>query len=270
MINSKRSSELTHQTDRVAGTATLYRALEILETLGDNPSGVTASRLAALTGVNRVTVHRILNTFKEFGFVRQNAPGSPYRLGFRFLALAERVVDELDLVRLGQSIVDQLAQETGESAYLAILDGAELLYVAKAESSRAVRVVSLIGLRVPLHSTALGKALLALLPPDAADALLATQTFEPRTERTIVDPNTLRAEFAAIRELGYAIDRGENETDVYCIATAVFDHNDMPIGALSIASPNLRISEDRFNELGRVVAKYARQLSASLGSAVRN
>ena len=266
-MSSIRTSPDPATADGPAGSSTLNRALEVLEALAeDGNGGATASTIAAHTGVNRVTVHRILNTFKAFGLVRQDGAGAPYKLGFRFVELGELVLDELDLARLGQPVLERLAEETGETAHLAILDGAELVYVAKAESSHAVRLVSRIGLRAPLYCTSLGKALLAAGPP-GADSLVDAQLFVPRTDRTHRDADSLRSDLVAIRRRGFAIDHGENENGVHCVAAAVVDHAGAPIGALSISGPDSRIPEERFEEFGILVAKHAREVSEAFGAA---
>lgn len=248
-----------------AGSSTLNRALEVLSALAsDRNSGLTASKIAASTGINRVTVHRVLNTFKAHGYVHQAGAGAPYQLGFRFVEFAEVVLEGLDLVRLGQPVLDRLAQRTQETAHLAILDGPEFVYVAKAESLHGMRLVSRVGLRGPLYCTALGKALIAA-GPAMADALIAAQTFEPRTARTLRDRDALLAEILVTRERGFAIDHAENEGGVHCVAAAVVDHSGAPIGALSVSGPDSRISERRFDEFGELVTKSAHELSAAFG-----
>lgn len=255
-----------HQDAVAAGSSTLNRALEVLNALAsDRNNGSPASKVAASTGINRVTVHRILNTFKAHGFVRQDSAGAPYQLGFRFVEFAELVLAGLDLVRIGQPFLEQLAEKTGETAHLAILDGSECVYVAKAESSHAVRLVSRVGLRIPLYSTALGKALLAAGPP-MMDALVAAQTFEPRTPHTLRDRDALMAEILAIRERGFAIDHGENVAGVHCVAAAVVDHSDVPIAAVSVSGPDSRITEQHVDEFGELVTRLAHELSAAFGA----
>jgi DNA-binding IclR family transcriptional regulator len=249
------------------GSATLNRALEILDALAEvGGEGIAAGRLATRTGINRVTVHRILNTFKAHGFVRQDAPGAGYQLGFRFLEIAERIFEGLDIVRLSQPALQRLAQETGETVHLAILDGPEAVYVAKAESTQAVRLVSRVGLRVPLYCTSLGKALLAARPGGAGD-LITQQSFTPRTPSTIRTREQLEVDLAAIRARGFAIDHAENEPGVHCVGAAITDHRGEPIGALSVSGPDSRVTEARLGEFGALVSKYARELSAALGGA---
>lgn len=251
-----------------AGSSTLNRALLVLEEIAAGPQdGMTAAQLAAATGANRVTVHRILTSFQRHGFVRQETAGAPYRLGFKLLELAEAVVQERDLVRLTYPVLDELAERTGETCHLAVIDGAEAVYVAKIESNQSIRMVSRIGARVPLYCTALGKALIAAADPDLSERLLARQAFERRTERTHTSPDGLRHELDEIRERGYAIDDTENEAGVRCVGSAVVDHTGRPIAAISVSGPTSRVTLDRAHEFGRLAAAGAADVSAAIGHA---
>jgi DNA-binding IclR family transcriptional regulator len=225
---------------------------------------MSASELARATGMNRVTVHRALTTFKAHAFVRQTRPRAPYRLGYRLLELAEHVVTELELVRTGKPILDELCKRSGESCHLAVLDGIELVYVAKVESPHAVRLVSRVGSRMPLHSTALGKSILATLDPADATALLERSELERRTPHTLVTIPDLRAELDRVRTRGFAIDHEENEPGVHCVACAIPAPPMGPAAALSISGPSGRVPESRFPALGRLVEEAASTLSKAL------
>ena len=225
---------------------------------------MTAAELAAATGMNRVTVHRTLATFRARALVRQSQPRAPYRLGFRLLELAEHVLTELELVRTGKPIRDDLCERSGESCHLAVLEGGEVVYVAKVESSQAVRLVSRVGSRVPLHSTALGKAILSTLEWEAAEKLLSARPLEPRTDSTLVTLSDLQAELERIRARGFSIDHAENEPGVHCVACAIPAPAMGPRGAISISGPSGRIPESRFAELGELVQGAATAVSASL------
>lgn len=246
------------------GSATLNRALSVLAEIGSEAQGVTATELAGRTGVNRVTVHRILAAFKAHGFVRQPVAGGPYRLGFKFLDLAERVLTEVDAVQLVNPLLERLAERTGETCHFAVLDGDHAVYVAKVESPQAVRLVSRIGKRVPLYCTSLGKALLALFDPATASKLIEAQSFERLTPTTIVTDRALLADLDSIRDRGYAVDLGENEVGVHCVGAAVLGRDGDPFGAISVSGPEWRTSEARLPELGELVVDACRELSGRL------
>jgi len=247
-----------------AGSNTVHRALRVLEELGETPAGVTASALARRVGVNRVTVHRILSALRAHGFVTQAERGGPYRLGYRFVEFGERVIAANDAIRIAQPLLEELAELTGETCHFALLDGAEAVYVAKVESQQAVRLVSRIGVRVPLYCTSLGKAALAAMSEERAAELVADQSFEARTPTTIVSKQALLAELAHIRRRGWAVDEAENEPGVRCAGAAVLGRDGVPIGAISVSGPEWRVDDVRIQELGTVVAQAAVRLSEVL------
>jgi DNA-binding IclR family transcriptional regulator len=247
------------------GSSSLGRALDLLEVIADGPEeGMTASQLANATGMNRVTVHRTLATFKSRALVRQAQPRAPYRLGFRLLELAERVVTELELARTGKPILEELCRQSGETCHLGVLDGTEIVYVAKMESPQAMRLVSRVGSRVPLHSTALGKAILATMDWVEAEKLLASTDLVPRTDSTLVTLPDLQADLGAIQARNYAIDFAENEAGVNCVACAIPSPLSRPAAAVSISGPSGRVPESRFPELGRLAVSAAAKLADSL------
>jgi DNA-binding IclR family transcriptional regulator len=246
------------------GSSTVNRALRVLAEIGSESNGVTATELANRTGVNRVTVHRILAAFKAHGFVRQPVAGGPYRLGFKFLDLAERVLADVDAAQVAYPLLEELAERSGETCHLAVLDGDSAVYVAKVESPQAVRLVSRIGKRVPLYCTSLGKAMLAALAPDAADPLIDAQSFERVTPTTITSRKALLVDLEAIRARGYSFDIGENESGVHCVGAAVVGRDGQPFGAISISGPEWRTSEERLAELGEQVVGTASALSVQL------
>jgi IclR family transcriptional regulator, KDG regulon repressor len=228
------------------------------------PDGLSVSQVAQRTGLNRVSAHRILATYKAHGFVRQDAPGEPYRLGFKLVELADRVLNESDLVRLAQPVLDDLVERAGETCHLAVLDGAEAVYVAKVESSHAVRLVSRVGLRLPLYCTGLGKALLAWMEESRAARLIDLQSFERRTERTILSKQALLAELEATRERGYAVDLGENEVGVRCVAAAVRGRDGRPVAAVSVSGPEPRLPTDALEAVGSLVASTTASIAMAL------
>jgi DNA-binding IclR family transcriptional regulator len=258
-------TQLSRDRPKGDGASSLVRAVQILDAIAEGPeAGRSASELAAATGINRVTVHRILGILKGQRLVRQSRPREPYRLGFRLVELAQRVLTELELVRAARPVLAELSHRSSETSHLAVLDGQEAVYVAKVEPSHTVRLVSRVGNRVPLHSTALGRALLAAMESDETEALLSRLTLEPRTPRTIRSIAALRAEIEATRTRGFAIDCEENEVGVRCVATAVSSPVGSPLAAVSISGPESRIPDKRFEELGTLVVEAADEISDAL------
>ena len=159
-----------------------------------------------------------------------------------------------------------LQEECGGTWHLALLDGAEAVYVAKVEGSKPYRMASRVGMAVPLHTTAIGKAVLAALPEAEIESLLGRMPLPARTPSTITDPDRLRTHLLAVRERGWSVDDEENEANVRCVGAAVVDHTRRVIGAVSVSQlitdPRVPRPEDIGPRVGRPRKKISRLLGA--------
>ena len=255
------------QDNESQGSATLRRALDVLEVLGTaEPDGLAAAELARRLGINRVTAHRILQSFCARGYVRQEGSGKPYRLGLRLLELGEEIVANLDVASVARPFLQELVDRTKETAHLAVLNNAEAVYVAKVESRHAMRLVSHIGSRVPLYCSALGKALLATCSDTDLDRLVSQQSFDPRTPRTISDPVGLLRDVSRIRRQGFAVDMAENERGVHCVGAAVLGRRGEGIAAVSVSGPAERITRKSIDDYAVLVMDAAQAMGAELGA----
>lgn len=248
------------RTPRRGGVQSVDRALDLLEALGSGgPQGV--SELVRRTGLPLGTVHRLLATLAARGYVHQD-PERRYRVGAAALGLAD--ASQQGLVWAGRPVAARMTAVTGESCNLAVLQGAHMVYVAQSPSPRSLRIFAEVGRQVPLHSTAVGKAVLASLPWAQAQALLgAAEPLERSTEFTLTDPGRLRAELQAVAERGYAVDEQERELGVRCVAVAVPGTPGLH-AALSVSGPAERFGPQ--DALGCVPELTA--AAAELGAAV--
>ena len=157
-------------------------------------------------------------------------------------------------------------RDTGETGHLAVLDGGEAIYIERVEARRALRVPSAIGRGYPAHATNLGKVLLADLPRERVDEIIAERGLAAYTPNTITDPDELEAELERIRERGYAVDDEEYDEGLRCIGAAVRDHTGHVVAALGIGGPVTRDHPERVEELAALVMAAARGLSRRLGA----
>ncbi|MXG89268.1 helix-turn-helix domain-containing protein [Nocardioides sp. YIM 123512] len=242
----------------------LERAFVLLEALAeaDRPLGVT--ELTGPTGLSLGTVHRLLRTLVDLGYVRQEASRG-YALGPGFIRLGERA--SAGLGAWCRPLLAEAAQELGESVNLAALEGDHVVYVAHVPSSRSMRMFTEVGSRRPVHSTGVGKAMLADLPAAEALALAAADGMPPATEHTITDPDTLAAELRRVAERGYALDEEEQELGVRCVALAVPGPG--PRLAVSVSGPTARMTDDLVARavplLQRTVTAISRELTGRRG-----
>ncbi len=219
------------------GVQSVERAFELLELMAAAGGEIGLSQLASDSGLPLPTIHRLVRTLVAGGYMLQ-LPSRRYALGPRLISLggtASRTVESWSGPHLRA-----LAEASGETANLALLDRDKIVYVAQAPSSRhTMRMFTEVGRRVFAHCTGVGKALLAQLPDDEVGRLLATAGMPARTERTIVDVDSFLEEMARVREQGYAVDDGEQELGVRCVALVVPGST---TSAVSVSGPASRVT----------------------------
>ena len=243
----------------------IARALRVLEALAASRGEVGIVELSRRVTLHVSTVHRLLATLAEEGYVRQNPESGAYGLGHKAFHLAEAYIGQIDLRQAVRPILERLSQETGETANLVIRDGREALYLDKAESSRSLRIFSRIGRRAPLHCTAVGKVLLASALPATVDALLGEPPFERLTRRTITLGGHLHRELAGVRAQGFAMDREECEEGACCLAAPVRNVTGETVAAVGISGPAVRMTPRRIQELIPIIVRAGREMSERLG-----
>jgi IclR family transcriptional regulator, KDG regulon repressor len=242
------------------------RALDILELFLERPA-VSAPQITDLLGLPRTTVHELLTTLVDRGYL-DAVPGGPitYRLGMRTFQLGSQFADRLDLVREAQQAAGETALACDETVHVAVLDGTAVVYIAKADSTHPVRMVSAVGRGLPAHCTAVGKVLLSALSAEAVDARYPAGTGLPAmTPRSIVSVAKLRAHLAQVRVAGIAYDDCESNESVRCVAAPVYDYSGRMVAAMSISVPTIRWTEERRTEWTELVRTGAATLSRRLG-----
>ena len=220
------------------GVQSVHRALDVLEALAAAGGTASLGELAAACGLPTPTTHRLAATLADRGYLRQ-APDRRYSLGSRLVPLgadADALLGERALPALRG-----IADLTGESANLAVLTQGRAEYVAQAPGRHTMRIFTEVGNRVALHCTGVGKALLAVIPPAQAGRLIAAAPLAARTAATITDPAALQAEIALTRARGYALDEGEMEVGVRCVAVGM--PGAIPM-AVSVSGPAARMTDD--------------------------
>jgi DNA-binding IclR family transcriptional regulator len=240
------------------------RALSLLDALAERGGFVSLQALSEDAGLNASTAHRLLQTLQWHDLIRRDPATREYALGLGLLRLAAALRSQLDLRQEARPILESLAQETGESANLVVLDGHWVVYVDQAASAQPVRAFTQVGARAPLHCTGVGKALLAFMPEVEREAVL-DGNLRAYTSTTITNPLRLSEQLARIRERSVALDMGERQEDVRCIASPVFDDRSRAVAAISISGPRHRLHRERIEELSPLVRRAGRDLSAALG-----
>jgi DNA-binding IclR family transcriptional regulator len=228
----------------------------------ENEMGISA--LATRLGLAKSTVHRLASTLVEYDILEQNRETGKYRLGLALFELGALVRRNMDTASQAQGEIHALAEATGETIQLAILDHLSVLYIRVRESRQAVRMSSGLGSRAPAHCTSVGKVLLAHQPAEVVDQVIANG-LKRYTQNTIVDGEVLRQELATIRARGYALDDEEIEEGLRCVAAPIRDHGGQVISAISVAAPVQRMSKKTVQGTIPSVVAAANAISRRLG-----
>ncbi len=247
------------------GVQSLARAFAILEAMADAGGEIGLSQLATEAQLPPATIHRLVRTLVDLGYVRQE-PSRQYSLGPRLMRLVDTSTKRLEA--LAHPYMSEVVDALGESVNLAVLDGEEIVYVAQVQPSQNfMRMFTEVGRRAKPHATAVGKAILATKPDDEVRDLLKRTGMPRRTEQTLTTSKLLFADLERVRERGYALDDGEQELGVRCVGVAV-PGAPRPL-ALSMSGPLTRMSDDVIDKAAPILRKAAENIGAALAAPVR-
>lgn len=247
-------------------TQLLDRIVAILACFEDGEIELRLTDLVRKTKLHKSTLYRLLEAMRSHGLLGLDDASGRYHLGLRLFELGTIAMRRLDLDRLGQPVLQTLAEKTEETTHLCILDGPDIVAIAKVESRSALHIRSATGYRTPAYSTAVGKAILADLTCEELDAYIAKTPLVAFTRNTITSAARLRAELRTIAEQGYSVDHEEREEGVRCVAAPVRDHTGRAVAAISILAPLIRLtSSKRAVEVTRMTIEAAAALSRRLG-----
>lgn len=241
------------------GVRSLERAFELLEHLADAGGALTLSELTEVSGLPAPTIYRLIRTLVNQGYVRQE-PSRRYALGPRLIRLGE--TSSRMLGGWARPWLAELVDVVGETANMALLDGDQIVYVAQVPSKHSMRMFTEVGRRFPPHCTGVGKALLAQLPDDRVRGIVARTGMAAHTPTTITEPDRLLARLDEIRARGYALDDGEQEVGVRCVAVPL-PGTSTPAG-LSVSGPEGRLTGDVITRVAPTMRDIADKLARDL------
>src|ERR1051325_3979119 len=239
-------------------------SIRLLKAFSEQQVEIGISDLAKRLGVAKSTVHRLAVTLVADGMLEQNPDTGKYRLGLSLFRLGSLVRQRMNVSNEGRTLLRELSEKVNETVHLAVLDGAEIMYVYNLESTQAIRMRSDIGVRKPAYCTAEGQALLAHQPPEVVEQVIR-HGLPARTPQTITDPEALKKVLEGIRARGYAIEDEESEIGMRCIAVPLFNDAGEAVAAVGLAGPVTRLSKKALSGYIPHVLETAAAISARLG-----
>ncbi len=239
------------------------RAITVMEFLSQRGwSGVT--EVAKELDIHKSTAYRLLSTLRDRGLAEQDAATEKYRLGFGLVMLASSVTADLDVARCSRPVSDRLAEQTRETATVAVLEGDDAIIIHQSTSGFSALSVDWSGRHTPLHATAAGKVFLHYMPEDQRSRILE-RPLQGYTESTIVDPEILLEQVRAGERDGYWSTVEELEVGLNAVATPIRDANGAVVAAASVSGPAFRLPEESFREVGGLIGEAAAEISQCLG-----
>lgn len=242
------------------------RAFDILEAFNYQEEELGVTELSQKLGLHKNNVFRLLATLECRGYIEQDKRTGNYRLGIKTFEVANIFLHHLGLRRQARPILEELVTACDETAYLAILDGTEVVYVLMHETSHTVRIVPRLGHRLPAYCTASGKIQLAYESRDHLAQIFEGRSLQAHTGNTIDNFEKLGAHLKEAARLGYAVDNEELEEGVRCVAAPVKDYSGRVVAGVGLSGPVSRFSVERIDkELVPLVKDAAAKISQRLG-----
>lgn len=240
----------------------LERGLAVLRAFSGAEVQLTLADVARRTELSRAVARRFLHTLVELEYV--GTDGKYFFLRPKLLELGHAYLSHLELPELVQPHLQQLTERTGESASVAVLDGQDIVYVARAAVYRIMSVGIRVGTRFPAYATSLGRAILAFSPQDEVETYLATASLQPLTAHTLTDPAAIKHELARVRSRGWALADQELEVGLRSIAAPLRNAQGTVLAALNISAPIRRSVKEIHDELSGPLVETARQIEADI------
>jgi len=244
--------------------SSVANSLRLIKAFSEDEYEIGISDLAKRLGLAKSTVHRLASTLLEEGMLEQNPGDGKYHLGLALFELGTMVRRKMDFTAEARPFLRTLMEKTGETVHLAILDHDSILYIITHESKQALRMGSKVGTRAPVHSTAVGKVLLASQPDDEIERIVA-RGLPQSTPNTITEAKALRRELAAVRAQNYAVDDEESEIGLRAIAAPIRSYSGEVVAAISIAGPVHRMAKKTLLSWVRELVEAAEAVSQRLG-----
>jgi len=240
------------------------RAILVLKCFSQNKSELKLTEICEMLDLNKSTAHGIINTLKYYGMIDQDEETKKYRLGLSLLALGSTVQNRLDVRTVAEPILKDICSKTDETVHLGILEGMEVVYIDKYESSQSIRLFTTIGTRYPAYCTGIGKAMLAFMPEEELLKHIPDE-MQRFTEYTIREKKQLLQHLKITQQRGYSVDDEENVEGLRCVGVPIFNYSKKVIAAISASGPSMRMTKEKLPEVAEILREGASEISKRLG-----
>ncbi|MBZ5701171.1 MAG: IclR family transcriptional regulator [Acidobacteriia bacterium] len=240
------------------------RALNILEAAAHRREGLTNSEISRRLSIPKSSASYILRTLERRGYLRRDAENGRYRLGLKILSLGRDAQANLDIAEVAQPFMRALVERVHLTCHLAVLDQGEAVYIEKVDAPGFFKVNTWVGRRMFLHSTSVGKALLAWLPKAEAEAIVRAHGLKKRTPKTITTLTRFFAELETVRVQGYAVDDEENSLGARCLGAPIFDAAGGVPAALGVSGTITQVSAAELPRIAEALKETTRRISRQL------
>jgi DNA-binding IclR family transcriptional regulator len=249
---------------------TVSRALDVLQALGerDSPRGLSLTEVSTRLRLPLSTAYRMLAQLEAEGFVQRHPASGGFILGAAIIRLGCVALNQAGLGDAARAVMQDLQGMVKEGVTMAVLRGGEAMYIHQVESSHVLRVDLKVGSCVPLHCSAVGKALLAFQPAERLEELIGRSRLARCTERTITAPDDLRAELARTRQRGYSVDDEEFLPRVRCIGAPIRNTLGEVVAAMAVTGPADRMNDRTLDRIRPLLLAAAARISSLLGNSL--
>lgn len=240
------------------------RAVKVIEMLSEHPRGLKLTELSSRLDINPSSAHHLLNTLLPYDYIAQDPDTKKYLLGFRFLEISRRIMDNMDIRKVARQYLEALRRETREAVHLVVLRGNKVVYIDKIDNPGGLSLATYIGFATDPHAAAGGKVLLAGLPTNTVKEIYQNRMLKNYGKKTITNLPMLLEELETVRTRGYAIDDEEYYEGVRCIAAPVRSGGRV-VASISVTGSIFTITMERIErELKDQVKKTADQISTDM------
>ena len=241
------------------------RALAMLESVAREPEGLSNAEISRELKIPKSSASYILRTLEKRGYVNRDESSAKYRVGLKILSLSRGALSGIDVREVALPIMRNLVQKTNLTCHLAILDGSEAVYIEKVEPNGFIRMDTWVGRRMRVHATSVGKAMVAHIPQERLQKIVAEAGMEKRTPKTITNLPKLLKELEKVRAQGYAVDDEENNLEARCVGAPVFNQYGEIEASIGVSGTIHQVNAQTMPRILESLKDAARHLSMQLG-----